>query len=64
MAYAVQNTVRDQDRSLFHHGLLKIVVQYQFSMIGKSWDQLLNENNFGQTQFWPSPIPKTQQKRR
>ena len=38
MAYVVQHIVGYQERILFHHGLLKIMLQYQFHMIGKSWD--------------------------
>ena len=64
MPYVVQNIVGDQDINLFHNCLLKIVIQYQLSMMGKNWDHILNENNFRQTHFWPSLISKTQLKRR
>ena len=64
MACTVQKTVGNQDRSLLHHGLLKSMIQYPLSTMGKNWDQFLNENNFGQTQSWPSPLPKIRQKRR
>ena len=59
MAYVVPNTVGYKDQILFHNGVLNIMVQYQFSTIGKSWDQFLNENSFIQTMLWPSLIPKT-----
>ena len=58
MIYAVQHTIDDQDRSLFHHGLLKTVIQHQLSSMGRTWDEFLSENNFGKTQYWPSPLPK------
>jgi hypothetical protein len=55
----VQSTVGDPERSLFHHGLLKILVQHQLSLVGKSWDVLLAENDFGPTQYWPTLLPKS-----
>ena len=54
----------DQYRSLFHHGLVKILVKYQLYFIGKTWDQFLDENGFGKNEVWPSVRPKTQQKNR
>ena len=58
MAHSVQNTIGNSDRSLFHHGLIKILVQHQLSLICKSWDELLAENKLGLTQYWPNPLPK------
>ena len=59
MAYVVQNTIGDKNRSLFHHLLIKILLQYQLSVIDKSWDQFLVENGFWQSQFWPPTISKS-----
>ena len=64
MAYVVHNTIGDQDQSLFHQCLWKILIQSQLSIIDKSWDQFLVENNFGQTWFWPPFISKSRKKRR
>ena len=64
MASSVQNTIGDQDHILFHHGLVKILFKYKLSFIGKTWDQFLDENGFGQNEVWPSVRPKTRQKRR
>ena len=64
MAYAVQNTIGNQDHSLFHHNLIKILIQFQLSTIYMSWDQLLVENGFGQTKFWPPSTSKSRLKRR
>ena len=41
MAVTVQRTIGNQDRSLFHHGLIKMLVQYQLATIGKTWDEFL-----------------------
>ena len=62
MAIAIQNTIAKQDRNLFHHGLVKILVQYQLSFINVRWDQFLSKNSFGQNEEWPSVRPTTQQK--
>ena len=64
MASAIQKNIGDKYRSLFHHGLVKILVKYQLSFIGKSWDQFIDENGFGQNEVWPFVRPKTRQKRR
>ena len=52
------------NRSLFHHGLVKIIIRHQLSLNGKSWDEFLIECQFGPTQFWPNPSPKTRRKRK
>ena len=64
MAHSVQNVVGNPNISLFHHGLIKILVQHQLSLIGRSWDELLAENKLGSTQYWPNPPPKTHRKRK
>ena len=46
MASTVQSTIGKHDYILFHHVLVKILVQHQLSLIGKDWDQFLNENVF------------------
>ena len=38
MATAVQNTIEVRDQSLLRLGLIKILVQYQLSLNGKTWD--------------------------
>ena len=62
MAVTVQRTIGNQDRSLFHHGMTKMLVQYQLATIGKTWDEFFKENEFGFTQFWPTYLPKTRAK--
>ena len=47
----VQRTIGNQDRSLFHDGLIKMLVQYQLVTVGKTWDEFLKENHFGLTNF-------------
>ena len=41
MAIMVQHTIENQDHSLFHHGLIKMLVQYQLVIVGKTWDEFL-----------------------
>ena len=64
MAIVVQSTIAEQDRSLFHHGLVKILVQYQLYFINVTWYQFLSKTSFGQNEEWPSVRPTTQPKRR
>ena len=64
MVVMVQRTIGNKDCSLFHHGLIKMLVQYQLVTVGKTWDEFLKENEFGLTQFWPTYLPKTHAKRR
>ena len=49
MAHIVQTIIGDIEQSLFHHGLLKILFQYQLNHLDRSWDEFLNANNFGLT---------------
>ena len=58
----MQNTIGDLDRILFHHGLIKIMVQHQLSLVGRSWDELLVANDLGLTQYWPTLRPQTRRK--
>ena len=64
MEIVVQSTIDEHNRGLFHHGLVKILVQYQLSFINVTWDQFLSKNGFGQNEEWPSAQPTTRQKRR
>ena len=64
MSNSVQTTISNPDRSLFHHGLVKIIIQHQLSLNGKSWDEFLIECQLGPTQYWPNPPPKTHRKRK
>ena len=64
MAHSVQTTIGNPDRSLFHHGLVKILIQHQLSLNCKSWDEFLIECQLGPTQYWPNPPPKTRRKRK
>ena len=63
MSHSVQS-FDNPDRSLFHHGLVKIIIQHQLPFNGKSWDEFLVECHFGLTQFWPTPSPNTHRKRK
>ena len=63
----MSRTVRsfsNPDRSLFHHGLIKIIIQHQLSENGKSWDKFLVDCQLGPTQHWPSPSPRIRKKRK
>ena len=64
MAHLVQTTIGNIDISLFHHGLVKIIIQHQLSLNAKSWDEFLIECQLGPTQYWPNPPPKTRRKRK
>ena len=64
MAHSIQTTIGNPDRSLFHHGLIKILIQHQLSMSCKCWDEFLVECKLGPTQYWPNPPPKTHRKRK
>ena len=36
--------------------------QYQLNSLGRSWDEFLNTNDFGLTQYWPTLHPKNHRK--
>ena len=59
MYYVVKKTVGNQDWTLFHHGLIKVLIQFQLSTIDMSWDQFLVENGFVHTEFLPPSISKS-----
>jgi hypothetical protein len=37
------------DNSLFHHGLIKLIVVYQLSLLGDSWKAFIARNGFEDT---------------
>ena len=47
MACAYQSNVGDKEQSLFHHGIIKILVSYQLGELGDSWESFLACNEFG-----------------
>ena len=47
MAVIVQRTTVNQIHSLFHFGLIKILVQYQLATTRRTWDEFLSDNGFG-----------------
>ena len=53
MASTYQTNVGDKNRSLFHHGLIKILVSYQLEELGETWDSFLVHNRFGENEEWP-----------
>ena len=56
MSRTVRN-FNNPDRSLLHHGLIKIILQFQLSANGKSWDIFLVDCQLGLMQHWPNPSP-------
>ena len=64
MAVTVQRTTVNQSHSLFHYGLIKILVQYQIATMSRTRDEFLRDNGFGLIGFWPTCLPKTRIKRR
>ena len=48
MSQTVRN-FSNLDRSLFHHGLIKIILQFQLCANGKSWDSFLVDCQLGLT---------------
>ena len=63
MSQTVRN-FSNPDSSLFHHGLIKIILQFQLSAKGKSWDEFLVDCQLGPMQYWPNPSPRTRRKRK
>ena len=61
---AVHSTIRNRDHNMFNHGLIKMLVQYQLSLIGKKWDQFRVDNGFVPTEYWPHVVFASRQKRR
>ena len=63
MAYTYQINVGDKERSLFHHGLIKILVSYRLGELGDSWESFLTHNWFGENEEWPRRRPKARRRR-
>ena len=63
MAGAYQSNVVDKEWSLFHHGLIKILVSYRLGELGDSWESFLARNEFGENDEWPRWRPKTRRRR-
>ena len=63
MACAYQSNVGDKERSLFHHGLIKILVSYRLRELGDSLESFLARNEFGENEEWPRRRPKTRRRR-
>ena len=59
MACTYQINVRDKERSLFHHGLIKILISYRLGELGDTWESFLIRNGFGENEEWPRWRPKT-----
>ena len=62
MAITVQRTTGNQDHILFHHGLIKIMVQYLLATVRRTWDEFLKDNGFGLSKLCPTLLPKTHSK--
>ena len=58
MACTYQINVGDEDWSLFHHGLIKILVSYRQGELGNSWESFLIRNGFWENEEWPLQKPK------
>ena len=59
MAYAYQSNVADKEQSLFHHGIIKILVSYWLGELGDYWESFLTHNEFEKNEEWPRRRPKT-----
>ena len=63
MSQSVRN-FNNPDSSLCHHGLIKILLQFQLSAKGVSWDKFLVDCKLGPTQYWPNPSPRIRRRRK
>ena len=63
MASTYQINVGDKNRSLFHHGLIKILVSYRLEELGQTWDSFLVRNGFGANEEWPKQRPRVRRRR-
>ena len=59
MACAYESNVGGKERSLFHHGIINILVFYRLGELGDSWESFLSRNEFGENEEWPQRRPKT-----
>ena len=62
MACAYQSNVGDKEQSLFHHGIIKILVSYRLGELGDSWESFLTHNEFGENDEWPRQRSKTKRR--
>ena len=53
MACTYQINAGDKERSLFHHGLIKILISYRLGELGDTWESFLIRNGFGENEEWP-----------
>ena len=42
----VRRNIQNPQGSLYHHGLVKMLVEFELYKINKTWDQFLGENAF------------------
>ena len=62
MAYTYQTNIGDKERSLFHHGLNKILVSYRLGELGETWESFLMCNRFGGNEEWPKQRPRVRRR--
>ena len=62
MASTYQSNVGDKNRSLFHHGLIKILVSSRLEELGQTWDSFLVRNGFGVNEEWPKQRPRVRRR--
>ena len=53
MACTYQMNAGDKERSLFNHGLIKILVSYRLRELGEALESFLMRNGFGENEEWP-----------
>ena len=58
MASTYQTNIGDKDRSLFHHGLIKIIVSCRLEELSETWDSFLVRNGFGVNKDRPKQRPR------
>ena len=58
MASTYQINVGDKNKSLFHHGLIKILVSCRLEELGETCDSFLVRNGFGASEEWPKQRPR------
>ena len=63
MASTYQSNVGDKNRSLFHHGLIKILMSSRLEELGQTQDSFLVRNGFGVNEEWPKQRPRVRRRR-
>ena len=63
MASTYQSNVGDKNRSLFHHGLINILVSSWLEELGQIWDSFLMINGFKVNEEWPKQRPRVRHRR-